>query len=67
MKDASREVRSWLAKGHLEWVRYARSVPAIRTGTMGWLRTSVGLALMIAPGAPMRLAGSQSPTVPHSF
>jgi hypothetical protein len=29
---------------------------------MGWLRTSVGVALMIAPGAPMRLAGTESPT-----
>jgi hypothetical protein len=29
---------------------------------MGWLRTSVGLALMVAPGAPMRLAGTESPT-----
>jgi hypothetical protein len=29
---------------------------------MGWLRTSVGLALMVAPGAPMRLAGGEPPT-----
>jgi hypothetical protein len=29
---------------------------------MGWLRTSVGIALMVAPGAPMRLAGDESPT-----
>lgn len=29
---------------------------------MGWLRTSVGVALMVAPGAPMRLAGNESPT-----
>ena len=29
---------------------------------MGWLRTSVGVALMVAPGAPMRLAGTESPT-----
>lgn len=43
-------------------VRYARPVPTIRTSTMGWLRTSVGLALMVAPGAPMRLAGTESPT-----
>jgi hypothetical protein len=49
-------------QGGVEWVRYAQSVPAIRAGTMGWLRTSVGLALMMAPGAPMRLAGTQSPT-----
>lgn len=29
---------------------------------MGWLRTSVGVALMVAPGAPIRLAGTESPT-----
>jgi hypothetical protein len=29
---------------------------------MGWLRTSVGVALMAAPGAPIRLAGTESPT-----
>ena len=29
---------------------------------MGWLRTSVGIALMAAPGAPLRLAGTESPT-----
>lgn len=29
---------------------------------MGWLRTSVGIALIVAPGAPMRLAGTESPT-----
>ena len=29
---------------------------------MGWLRTSVGVALMVAPGAPMRLAGTEAPT-----
>lgn len=29
---------------------------------MGWLRTTVGVALLAAPGAPMRLAGTQSPT-----
>ena len=29
---------------------------------MGLLRTSVGIALMVAPGAPMRLAGTESPT-----
>ena len=42
--------------------RYALVVPTISTGTMGWLRASVGLALMVAPGAPMRLAGTESPT-----
>jgi hypothetical protein len=34
----------------------------IRAGSMGWLRTTVGLALMVAPGAPMRLATGESPT-----
>lgn len=29
---------------------------------MGWLRTSVGIALIAAPGVPMRLAGTDSPT-----
>ena len=29
---------------------------------MGWLRTSVGAFLMVAPGAPMRLATDESPT-----
>jgi hypothetical protein len=29
---------------------------------MGLLRTSVGIALMAAPGAPMRLAGTEPPT-----
>src|SRR5580704_15084676 len=37
-------------------------MPAIRMSSMGWLRTAVGAALMAAPGAPMRLAGTQSPT-----
>jgi hypothetical protein len=37
-------------------------MPAIRISSMGWLRTAVGAALMTAPGAPMRLAGTQSPT-----
>lgn len=42
--------------------RYAHPVPAIRISSMGWLRTTVGAALMTAPGAPMRLAGTESPT-----
>jgi hypothetical protein len=29
--------------------------------TMGWLRTAVGIALIAAPGAPMRLAGQEQP------
>jgi len=30
--------------------------------TMGWLRSAVGIALIAAPGAPMRLAGQEQPT-----
>lgn len=29
---------------------------------MGWLRTSVGVALIVAPGVPMRIAGTEEPT-----
>ena len=29
---------------------------------MGWLRTAVGVALILAPGVPMRLAGTEEPT-----
>jgi hypothetical protein len=30
--------------------------------TMGWLRAGVGVALVVAPKAPMRLAGGAEPT-----
>lgn len=30
--------------------------------SMGWLRASVGVALLAAPGAPLRLAGTEEPT-----
>jgi hypothetical protein len=30
--------------------------------TMGWLRAGVGIALVVAPRAPMRLAGRVEPT-----
>src|SRR5712692_1323602 len=30
--------------------------------TLGWLRTAVGIVLIVAPGAPMRLSGRQEPT-----
>ncbi len=30
--------------------------------TMGWLRTTVGIALIAAPGVPMRLAGQDDPS-----
>jgi len=29
---------------------------------MGWLRAAVGIALMAAPGVPMRLSGREEPT-----
>jgi hypothetical protein len=29
---------------------------------MGWLRSAVGIALIAAPGVPMRLAGQEQPT-----
>jgi hypothetical protein len=46
----------------LEQSSYARDVSRINAGTMGWVRASVGIALMAAPAAPMRLAGDNSPT-----
>ncbi|HEX3459680.1 MAG TPA: hypothetical protein VHT49_02145 [Acidimicrobiales bacterium] len=30
--------------------------------TMGWLRTAVGAALIVAPQVPMRLSGREEPT-----
>ena len=30
--------------------------------TMGWLRAAVGVTLIVAPGAPMRLAGTEEPS-----
>jgi hypothetical protein len=50
------------AWGQLGEPRFALAVPTISTATMGWLRTSVGMSLMVAPGAPMCLAGTESPT-----
>jgi len=40
---------------------YARVVP-FDNQTMGWLRASVGAALLVAPRAPMRLSGNEEPT-----
>jgi hypothetical protein len=37
-------------------------VPIISSETMGWLRAAVGVALIAAPGAPMRLSGLKEPT-----
>jgi len=42
-------------------VNYAATVPVTSYETMGWLRTAVGVALIVAPGAPMRLAGRRQP------
>jgi hypothetical protein len=35
------------------------SIPSYET--MGWLRAAVGIALLAAPGVPMRLAGQDQP------
>lgn len=43
-------------------MNYAATVPITSYETMGWLRTAVGIALVAAPGAPMRLSGQQEPT-----
>jgi hypothetical protein len=37
-------------------------VPVASYESMGWLRTAVGVALIAAPGVPMRLAGQRQPT-----
>lgn len=37
-------------------------MPITSNETMGWLRALVGVALVVAPEAPMRLAGSEEPT-----
>ena len=43
-------------------LRYAPGVLKITTSSMGWLRTSVGIALIVAPAAPLRLARTDAPT-----
>jgi hypothetical protein len=37
-------------------------VSTVSNEAMGWLRTSVGLALFVAPGAPLRWSGVEQPT-----
>ena len=37
-------------------------MPVASCESMGWLRAAVGIALIAAPGAPMRLAGQREPT-----
>ncbi len=39
---------------------YAAAVPFTNDETMGWLRTLVGVGLIVVPGAPLRLSGSES-------
>jgi hypothetical protein len=43
-------------------VNYAATVSITSYEAMGWLRAAVGIALIAAPGAPMRLSGQQEPT-----
>ncbi len=37
-------------------------MPPISQETMGWLRTAVGAALIVAPKVPMRVSGREEPT-----
>jgi hypothetical protein len=55
-------VSSESATGKWEPLSYAAVVPLANNERMGWLRSLVGVALIIAPGAPMRLSGSEQPT-----
>jgi hypothetical protein len=43
-------------------VNYAADVPVASDESMGWLRAAVGLALIAAPGVPMRISGREEPT-----
>ena len=43
-------------------MNYAATVSITSYEAMGWLRAVVGIALIAAPGAPMRLSGQQEPT-----
>jgi len=43
-------------------VDYAAIVSIASYETMGWLRAAVGVALIAAPGVPMRLAGQEAPS-----
>jgi len=49
----------WMLTGRLG---YAATVPIANNEPMGWLRALVGVALVVAPGAPMRLSGEERPT-----
>jgi hypothetical protein len=37
-------------------------MPVMSQETMGWLRTAVGAALIVAPKVPMRFSGREEPT-----
>jgi len=37
-------------------------MPTVTNESMGWLRSFVGVALILAPRAPMRLSGREQPT-----
>ena len=43
-------------------LRYAPAMVTADNRTMGWLRAGVGVALIVAPSAPMRLTGGGEPT-----
>jgi hypothetical protein len=42
-------------------VNYAATVALTGAETMGWLRAAVGIALIAAPGVPLRLPGREEP------
>lgn len=43
-------------------MNYAATVSITSYEAMGWLRAAVGVALIAAPAAPMRLSGLEEPT-----
>lgn len=43
-------------------MNYAATVSITSYEAMGWLRAAVGVALIAAPAAPMRLSGREEPT-----
>jgi hypothetical protein len=66
-RDTAEGRRLKLANKHLDPPcraenAYAATVAIVNNEAMGWLRALVGIALIVAPGAPMRLAGSEPPT-----
>src|SRR5260370_8524366 len=54
--------RPQVASGRVACVDYAAIVSIASYETMGWLRAAVGVALIAAPGVPMRLAGQEAPS-----